>query len=82
VVDAFEIAKGNPIYDAIAIEVPTLVIRGDADTLSTHSDAFGLFEKLGSEDKLYIVVGGATHWLSLERKAPLLIQQMQAFLEG
>jgi pimeloyl-ACP methyl ester carboxylesterase len=52
VVDGFEIAKGNPIYDASAIEVPTLVIRGDADPLSTHSDAFGLFEKLGSEDKL------------------------------
>jgi pimeloyl-ACP methyl ester carboxylesterase len=62
--------------------VPTLIIRGAADTISTHGDSFGLFEELGGEDKLYVVVGNATHWLSLEKNAPLLIQSVQAFLQG
>jgi pimeloyl-ACP methyl ester carboxylesterase len=80
-VDLWEIFHARPLYDASRIEVPALVIRGDADGDSTHEDAFGLFETLGSEDKQYIVIGNATHFLSLEKRAPMLIRQVQTFLE-
>ena len=80
-VDLWEIFHARPLYDAQRIAVPTLVIRGGADTDSTHEDAFGLFERLGSADKQYVVIGNATHFLSLEKRAPLLIGQVQAFLE-
>ena len=80
-VDIWEISHARPIYDASLIRVPTLVIRGVADQNSTHEDAFGLFEKLGAEDKLYVVIGNGTHFVSLEKQAPLLIQEVQAFLE-
>ena len=71
----------RPLYDAGQIKVPTLVIRGDADRESTKDDALGVFEKLGSAEKLYVTIGGATHFVSLEKRAPELIRQVQAFLE-
>ena len=80
-VDLWEILHGRPLYDAGRIDVPTLVIRGGDDTKSTHDDAFGLFERLGAADKQYLVIGNATHFLSLEKRAPLLIRAVQAFLE-
>jgi pimeloyl-ACP methyl ester carboxylesterase len=80
-VDSWEIHHARPIYDASQIKVPTLVIRGDADRESTEADARGLFEKLGAEEKLYVAIGGGTHFVSLEKRAPLLIREVQAFLE-
>jgi pimeloyl-ACP methyl ester carboxylesterase len=80
-VDLWEVFHARPLYDAGRIEAPTLIIRGDADGDSTHEDAFGLFEQLGSEDKQYIVIGDATHFLSLEKRAPMLTRQVQVFLE-
>jgi pimeloyl-ACP methyl ester carboxylesterase len=80
-VDSWEMRHARPVYDASQIKVPTLVIRGDADLESTQSDALGVFEKLGSEEKLYVTIGGATHFVCLEKKAPELIEQVQAFLE-
>jgi pimeloyl-ACP methyl ester carboxylesterase len=80
-VDSWEMRHERPVYDASQIKVPTLVIRGDADRESTQSDALGVFEKLGSEEKLYVTIGGATHFVCLEKKAPELIEQVQAFLE-
>jgi pimeloyl-ACP methyl ester carboxylesterase len=80
-VDSWEIHHARPIYDASQIKVPTLVIRGDADRESTEADARGLFEKLGAEEKLYVTIGGGTHFVSLEKRAPLLIREVQAFLE-
>jgi esterase/lipase len=71
----------RPVYDASRITVPTLVIRGDADLESTQSDALGVFDKLGAEEKLYVTIGGATHFVCLEKRAPQLIEQVQAFLE-
>ncbi len=80
-VDSWEMRHERPVYDASQIKVPTLVIRGDADRESTQSDALGVFEKLGSEEKLYVTIGGATHFVCLEKKAPELFEQVQAFLE-
>jgi pimeloyl-ACP methyl ester carboxylesterase len=80
-VDSWEMRHARPVYDASQIKVPTLVIRGDADLESTQSDALGVFDKLGAEEKLYVTIGGATHFVCLEKRAPQLIEQVQAFLE-
>ncbi len=80
-VDSWEIHHSRPVYDAGAIKVPTLIIRADADKESTLEDALGLFEQLGAEEKLFVTIGGGTHFISLEKRAPLLIDQVQAFLE-
>jgi pimeloyl-ACP methyl ester carboxylesterase len=80
-VDSWEMRHARPVYDASLIKVPTLVIRADADKESTLHDAFGLFEKLGAEEKLFVTIGGGTHFISLEKRAPQLIEQVQTFLE-
>jgi pimeloyl-ACP methyl ester carboxylesterase len=80
-VDSWEMRHARPVYDASEIKVPTLVIRGDADRESTLHDALGVFEKLGSDDKLFVTIGGATHFVCLEKRAPELVEQVQAFLE-
>jgi pimeloyl-ACP methyl ester carboxylesterase len=80
-VDSWEMRHARPVYDAGQIKVPTLIIRAEADKESTLEDALGLFEKLGAEEKLFVTIGGGTHFISLEKRAPLLIEQVQAFLE-
>jgi pimeloyl-ACP methyl ester carboxylesterase len=80
-VDSWEMRHARPVYDASQIKVPTLIIRAEADRESTLDDALGLFEKLGAEEKLFVTIGGGTHFISLEKRAPLLIEQVQAFLE-
>jgi pimeloyl-ACP methyl ester carboxylesterase len=80
-VDSWEMRNARPVYDASQIKVPTLIIRAEADKESTLEDALGLFEKLGAEEKLFVNIGGGTHFISLEKRAPLLIEQVQAFLE-
>jgi pimeloyl-ACP methyl ester carboxylesterase len=80
-VDSWEMRHARPVYDAGQIKVPTLIIRAEADKESTLEDALGLFEKLGAEEKLFVMIGGGTHFISLEKRAPLLIAEVQAFLE-
>jgi pimeloyl-ACP methyl ester carboxylesterase len=80
-VDSWEMRHARPVYDAGLIKVPTLIIRAEADRESTLEDALGLFETLGSEEKLFVTIGGGTHFISLEKRAPQLIEQVQDFLE-
>jgi pimeloyl-ACP methyl ester carboxylesterase len=81
-VDVFEIFSGRPIYDAADIAVPTLVIRGADDPTSTDADARGLHDRLGTQVKEYVVIEGGSHFISLERKAPVLMQEVQRFLDS
>lgn len=80
--DLWEVFNGRPRYDASAIQVPTLVIRGSDDPESTREDALGLFETLGSEYKLYSEIGQATHFLPLEHRRHALHAQVAAFLDS
>lgn len=38
-VDLFEIFNGNALYDPERIMAPALILRGEDDTTSSHSDA-------------------------------------------
>ncbi|ODR80008.1 alpha/beta hydrolase [Haladaptatus sp. W1] len=55
--------EGTPVYDADAIEVPTLVVRGSEDAVAQRSDALTLYDELGSDEKQYLEIGGGTHFV-------------------
>jgi pimeloyl-ACP methyl ester carboxylesterase len=79
-VDLWEVFNARPVYDASEINVPTMVIRGDNDPTSTDEDARGLYAKLSSNIKRYVIVGEGTHFLSLEKHAPQLFAETLLFV--
>lgn len=79
-VDLWEVFNARPVYDASEINVPTLVIRGDNDPTSTDEDARGLYAKLSSKIKRYVIIGEGTHFLSLEKHAPQLFAETLLFI--
>ena len=78
--DLFEVYSGRPLYPASEIDLPTLIVRGEYDRTSTLSDAKGLFDALGSERKLYCVVGRGAHFMVSERCLPELHSIVAGFL--
>lgn len=79
--DLFYACSGQPLYDASAIRIPTLIVRGDSDTTATDSDARRLLRDLGSRIKRYRTVSQGSHFVSFERSAPLLHEVCEKFLE-
>lgn len=67
--DLFEVFSDRPLYDAAALRMPVMLIRGEHDLTSTHADAQRLFEVLGSHDKQYLQIGDAGHFVCAERRA-------------
>jgi pimeloyl-ACP methyl ester carboxylesterase len=78
--DLFEVYSGRPLYPASDIDLPTLIVRGEHDRTSTQSDVKGLFDTLGSERKLYCVVGRGAHFMVSERCLPALHSIVAGFL--
>ncbi|GAB3672412.1 alpha/beta hydrolase [Salinisphaera aquimarina] len=81
-VDLWEAFNERPRYDAGAIKVPTLVIRGSADATAIRADGLTLFDALGSEHKQYVEIAHTTHFALLERRAPQLFESVSRFLSG
>ncbi len=81
-IDAFEIFSGRPIFDAAEIVRPTLVIRGADDPTATDADARGLADRLGAASKAYVIIEDGSHFISLEKNAPELMEHVQVFLDG
>ena len=69
-------------FDAAKITVPTLVIRGDADTDATREDNQQLMEALGSTAKEYVEIPGGGHFLHFEKVNTEFYQAVQNFLEA
>lgn len=69
------------LYEAAAIDVPTLVVRGSLDTASTRSDALALYDTLGGADRTYTEIAGGTHFLQLESNRDLLYEAVRNFHE-
>lgn len=78
--DILQLRSGIPIYDASAIDVPVLIIRGTNDTNSNRAVALALYEDFGSYDKRYIEISHASHFIFLEYKAPVLMKLVQQFV--
>lgn len=79
--DLFHACSGLRLYDPAAIRVPTLLVRGDADTTSTDPDARRLLGELGSSMKHYRIVGPGSHWIFFERSASQLFAACEEFLD-
>lgn len=69
-------------FDAAKITVPTLVIRGDADTDATREDNQKLMEALGSTAKEYVEIPGGGHFLHFEKVNTEFYQAVQNFVEA
>ncbi|MFB6207099.1 MAG: alpha/beta fold hydrolase [Haloglomus sp.] len=56
--------EGETVYDAGAVEVPALVVRGTDDGISVREDALGLYDELGAtaERKEYAELASADHY--------------------
>ena len=80
--DLWAVFNGRARYNAGAINVPTLVIRGSCDPTATREDALGLLDSLGSAHKQYTEIGHATHFALLEHRRHALIDQVGAFLDA
>ena len=77
-----EIAIKEPHFEAEKITVPTLVIRGDADTIATKEDNDALMAALGSEVKQLVEIPNAGHFLHFEITNQQFYQAVQDFLEA
>ena len=78
-VDLYAIWNDHPIYDAAAVRVPTLIVRGDHDVFA---DA-GLAAKLtGAPELREVVVPRATHWLPYEAPRAMLFDNTARFFRG
>ncbi|MGB7756504.1 MAG: alpha/beta hydrolase [Salinisphaera sp.] len=80
--DLWSAFNGRPRYDAARIQVPTLVIRGGADTTATRADALALLDALGASEKAYVEIAHASHFALLEHRRHVLFDQVAAFLDG
>lgn len=72
-------AVDAPPYDAGAVDIPTLVVRGSLDTASTRTDALGLFDALGTDDREYVEVAGGSHFLQYEPRRAVLYDAVRCF---
>lgn len=80
IADLYEVFDGKPLYDSGGISIPTLLIRGSADPISTHEDAFRLFESLKSDTKRYTVIGNGAHFMIAEHKIKEVHSAITGFL--
>lgn len=58
--------SGQLAYDPRRVSAPTLIVRGEWDSLCRHDDAAWLIGALGSRDTADVVVPKATHLMHLE----------------
>jgi pimeloyl-ACP methyl ester carboxylesterase len=72
----------KPYFDASKISVPTLVIRGEADTFTTREMNQRLSDALGSPIKAYIEIPSAGHYMQFEKSNKVFYKAVQDFLEA
>jgi pimeloyl-ACP methyl ester carboxylesterase len=70
----------EPHFDAAAITVPTLVIRGETDAVASREDNQELFQALGTENKKYVEIEGAGHMMHFEKVNERFYEFLEAFL--
>jgi alpha-beta hydrolase superfamily lysophospholipase len=69
--------EGQRVYDATAVDCPTLVVGGDEDAISVHEDAVGLFDELDCR-KEYAEIGG-DHYVMHGESRQALYDAVSAF---
>jgi len=81
--DHAEMRAGKALFDPARIAVPTLVLRGDWDAVTTAEDAIDLYGALGAAPlKRMVWISEGTHRMHLERSRRQLYREVQTFLQG
>lgn len=78
--DLVSVFNGHPLYDASALTMPTMLVRGADDTTSTDSDARALLAAIPARDKRYCVIDPGSHFLLLEKNRHRLVEALRDFL--
>jgi alpha-beta hydrolase superfamily lysophospholipase len=73
--------SGEWLYDASAIKCPSLVVRGEWDSVSNDEDAATLIGALGTSMKEDVRIARATHLMHLESARVELYQRVNDFLQ-
>lgn len=73
--------QARPTYDPAQICCPTLVVVGEWDQETTPGQGLAVFERLrGTPTRRFVMIGGATHLMLLERQRHQLYNVVQGFL--
>lgn len=80
VADVLAVRAGKSLYDAARIIAPTLIVRGEWDSVCTDHDAARLLGALGSADKRDVKIERATHLMHLEIQRGELYDRVNEFL--
>jgi len=83
VADTRACCEGDPPYDAGAIRVPTLVVRGSTDHTSTREDALACYDENGArgDRKEYAEIAGAGHFVMHSPRRRDLYATVGAFFD-
>ncbi|RYE02904.1 MAG: alpha/beta fold hydrolase [Sphingomonadales bacterium] len=71
---------GRPGYDPAGITAPTLVVVGSADTDTPPALAREVFDRLGTQSRLYAEIPDGTHFTVFEPARAALFRTAAAFL--
>jgi pimeloyl-ACP methyl ester carboxylesterase len=75
--------SGKFLYDPDKIKAPTLIIRGEWETITTDEDAHWLYKALTNVRlKRDVLIDRATHVMHLEKSRYQVYREVQVFLEG
>lgn len=75
--------NGSFAYDPAKIKAPTLVVRGEWDSVTTNEDAHWLYQALRNAPlKRDVVISRGTHVMHLEESRFQLYREVQIFLEA
>jgi esterase/lipase len=69
------------LYNPSLIIAPTLLVRGEWDSVCADADAHCLLRALGSADKTDARIERATHLMHLESQRGLLYNAVNTFLK-
>jgi pimeloyl-ACP methyl ester carboxylesterase len=80
--DLTELWSGKALYEAERITMPTLIVRGEWDSVCNNQDAATLLASIGTEHKRDCKIERATHLMHLETQRVALYQAVNDFLIG
>ncbi|MQA19391.1 alpha/beta fold hydrolase [Rugamonas rivuli] len=79
-IDVRALWSGHALYDPARIGTPTLLVRGEWDSVCSEADAVRLLTELGGSIKVCKTIPRATHLMHLESSRGLLYNAVNAFL--
>jgi pimeloyl-ACP methyl ester carboxylesterase len=81
IADLVALWSGEWLFDAARIKTPTLLVRGDWDSVCDDNDAARLLSQLGAVDKTDLKIPRATHLMHLELQRCVLHSALNMFLQ-